>query len=207
MKEKSFVQSDHMNNRELVGTAEYASPEMLNHCVENEKSCDLWALGCILYQFFHECTPFKGYTEKETLEKIKLGHYSIRDDIPFQARDLIQSLLKLNPNDRIGMKSIDEIKSHVFFSGIKFDDLYNTPVPKISKSQSVFCINKNAKKENDELDNCDSDIDIKEDMINSSYSQERINSNTIISSSSTVYSSRNSQDEESPVNENLMDIA
>lgn len=195
MKERKFISSDSSNIKELVGTAEYASPEMLNHCAVNEKSCDLWALGCILYQFFHERTPFKGFNEKETLEKIKLGHYSIRDDIPPQAKCLIQSLLKPNPNDRIGMISIDEIKSHSFFSEINFEELHNTPVPKISKSKSLFCIN-NENKMQKELDNSDTE-DMSNYMINSLYSKNEMNNNTIISSSSTVYSSRNSQYEES----------
>jgi len=41
----------------FVGTAEYVSPEMLNHTYCG-KAGDLWALGCIIYQLFAGKTPF-----------------------------------------------------------------------------------------------------------------------------------------------------
>jgi 3-phosphoinositide dependent protein kinase-1 len=54
---------------DLIGTAEYVSPEM----IESKKttfSSDLWALGIILYQFFHGKTPFMGNSQQETIKNI-----------------------------------------------------------------------------------------------------------------------------------------
>lgn len=53
----------------FVGTAEYVSPEVLM----DKEACpasDLWALGCIIYQFFVGQTPFKGKTEYLTFDNI-----------------------------------------------------------------------------------------------------------------------------------------
>lgn len=61
----------------LIGTAEYVSPEMLNNTVENELSSDLWALGCIIYKFFHGKTPFKGTTELNIFDNILNNRYTL----------------------------------------------------------------------------------------------------------------------------------
>lgn len=192
-----FVKTDSCSQeKELVGTSEYASPEMLNHTVENEKSCDLWALGCILYQFFHERTPFKGFNEKETTENIKKGAYSIREDIDPLALDLIKKLLSMNIDQRIGINKIDELMSHPFFNGINFNYLHKVYVPKIQKSKSVFCLNKGTEgKDNKDIENnSDNESLYHEDnttylMNTSSYFKDHISENTITSSISTVISS------------------
>ena len=49
------VHADRANS--FVGTAEYVSPELLQNKVAF-KSSDLWALGCIIYQFLAGRPPF-----------------------------------------------------------------------------------------------------------------------------------------------------
>jgi serine/threonine protein kinase len=51
---------DNVNNKEfdLVGTAEYIAPEVLEG-KSVDFGVDLWALGCIIYLFLHGKTPFK----------------------------------------------------------------------------------------------------------------------------------------------------
>lgn len=53
----------------FVGTAEYVSPEVLLD-KESGPPADLWALGCIIYQFFAGTPPFKSKTEYLTFEMI-----------------------------------------------------------------------------------------------------------------------------------------
>jgi 3-phosphoinositide dependent protein kinase-1 len=51
-------ENNETNETDLVGTAEYVAPETL----ENKNigiGVDLWALGCIIYQFLHGRTLFK----------------------------------------------------------------------------------------------------------------------------------------------------
>lgn len=74
MKEKRFKkilsQEDIPKNYfDLIGTAEYVSPEMLES-KETFPSSDLWALGIIIFQFFHGKTPFVGSNQQETINNI-----------------------------------------------------------------------------------------------------------------------------------------
>ena len=116
-------EGNNINNDDIIGTVEYASPEMLNNKVENEKSCDIWALGVIMYQMFHGFTPFKGNCHNDIVANIKKGCYTMREDLDESCKDLIGKLLHHDVDNRIGMKDIKDIKSHMFFDGVDFDNI------------------------------------------------------------------------------------
>lgn len=97
----------------FVGTAEYVSPELLrnkNAC----KASDLWAFGCILYQLIAGRPPFKGGSEYLTFNKIVELDYNFPPGFPPAARDLVERLLVLEPEQRL---TIEHIKNHEFFEG------------------------------------------------------------------------------------------
>lgn len=100
----------------FVGTAEYVSPELLtdkNAC----KASDLWAFGCIVYQLLAGRPPFKAANEYLTFQKIVALEYEFPIGFPSVARDLIERLLVLDPQQRL---SLDHIKNHEFFRGIRW---------------------------------------------------------------------------------------
>ncbi|KAG0651739.1 serine threonine kinase [Hyphodiscus hymeniophilus] len=102
--------------RSFVGTAEYVSPELLtdkNAC----KASDLWAFGCIIYQLLTGRPPFKAGNEYLTFQKIVGLDYQFPPGFPPAARDLVERLLVLDPQRRL---SIEHIKNHEFFDGIKW---------------------------------------------------------------------------------------
>ena len=104
--------SDRANS--FVGTAEYVSPELLNHkgaC----KASDLWALGCIIYQLLAGRPPFKAGNEYLTFQKIINLEYTFPPGFPEVAMDLVERLLVADPSRRL---SIGHIKNHQFFDGI-----------------------------------------------------------------------------------------
>ena len=111
LRKKRFVPRED-DDLEMVGTSEYASPEMLSRKVENPKSCDLWSLGCIMYQMFHGYTPFKGSCERETINNVIKGEFTMSETIDEDAKDLIKKLLTIDSKERIGMQSIEEITRH-----------------------------------------------------------------------------------------------
>lgn len=112
----------------FVGTAEYVSPELLNHkgaC----KASDLWALGCIIYQLLVGRPPFKASNEFLTFQKIINLEYSFPAEFPEVARDLVERLLVSDPSRRL---SIEHAKNHKFFEGITWGpELWKQKSPRL----------------------------------------------------------------------------
>lgn len=112
----------------FVGTAEYVSPELLlyNKC---DYRSDIWALGCMLYQFSEGQPPFRGANEMKTFEKIvsldypwnnlntQLGKATMQDNSSASAQYiyLVQRILTLDPKDRLNLQAI---KADPWFSDV-----------------------------------------------------------------------------------------
>lgn len=129
----------------LVGTAEYSSPEMLNNRTVSALTSDIWALGCIIYKFFHGRTPFKARSDFLIIDNIMNMRYAISKDLTEEAQDLIRRLLVEDPKERLGCskdgKSTDfaSIKSHAFFKGFDFNNLnFLTPPIKLNTCPHFF---------------------------------------------------------------------
>jgi serine/threonine protein kinase len=118
----------------LIGTPEYLSPESL---IEGESSpaVDLWALGCIIYLFFHGSTPFKDKTNKLIFNRIENIEYFLDENLNEDIKDIIKKLLVRNPMERLGYGpkefnlDFSALKSHCFFKGINWDNLNDTNPP------------------------------------------------------------------------------
>ena len=156
LKLKKFVKNSNNNNNKLnnddkknkknnyinlIGTAEYVSPEIINGNIINYKSCDIWSFGIIMYQLFHGYSPFKGQSDFETLENIKKGKFIINEKLSYDVKDLIKKLLNYNQKERIGVNDIKDIMNHNFFKGINFNNIFFEKVPenlKKSISDNLF---------------------------------------------------------------------
>lgn len=117
----------------FVGTAEYVSPELLtskNACYAS----DLWALGCILFQFTAGFPPFHAANEYQCFQKITKGEFSIPDGFPVSIADLVQKILVLDPSKRLGAEEcggFGPLKAHAFFADIKWEKLMDSEPPPI----------------------------------------------------------------------------
>ncbi len=134
--------NDIMTSNSLIGTAEYASPEMLKDKIIDYRSTDIWAFGCIIYKFFHGRTPFKASSDREIFKNILTMNFHISSEIPESVQDLLSRILVESPVDRLGSASrgnpndIECLKSHSFFKGLDFSKIQFLPLP--MKVNSLF---------------------------------------------------------------------
>ena len=121
--------------KSFVGTAQYVSPEILTGRGSSGAS-DLWALGCILYQMVTGMPPFQSQSEYLIFQKIQKLEYTFYEGFDESAKDLIKSLLVIEPSDRLGARDgvpYESIRAHSFFKGLDFDTLASSTPPSISE--------------------------------------------------------------------------
>ena len=85
-----------------LGTPLYIAPEVLSKSYTEK--CDIWSCGVILFILLSGSLPFKGTNQKELYHKIHRGIYSMSggrwDGISKHAKNLVQSMMEINPLDR-----------------------------------------------------------------------------------------------------------
>ena len=91
--------------RSMCGTLEYMSPEVLQKKEQTEK-IDIWGLGILLFEIFHEFTPFKNLNSQEIIEIVSNHKISFRENLNLKVKFLILRLLKIDPNERPSAEQI-----------------------------------------------------------------------------------------------------
>uniref|UniRef100_H2T8X5 non-specific serine/threonine protein kinase n=1 Tax=Takifugu rubripes TaxID=31033 RepID=H2T8X5_TAKRU len=112
-------------DKQVCGTPEYIAPEVILRQGYG-KPVDWWAMGVILYEFLVGCVPFFGDTPEELFGQVVSDEiiWPEGDDaLPTDAQDLITSLLKQNPLERLGTGGASEVKQHPFFLGFDWTGL------------------------------------------------------------------------------------
>lgn len=106
----------------FVGTHEYLAPEIIKG-EGHGSAVDWWTFGIFLFELLYGKTPFKGSGNRATLFNV-VGQQLKFPDAPatsHASRDLIQSLLVKEPQNRLGVKrGATEIKQHPFFEGVNW---------------------------------------------------------------------------------------
>ncbi|PIO72290.1 hypothetical protein TELCIR_05785 [Teladorsagia circumcincta] len=120
-----------MRRTSFVGTAQYVSPEVL----EGEPvspATDLWAFGVVIYQFLTGKHAFHDESEYLMYKRIQKLLYTYPVDFPNIVKDLIDRLLVIKPENRLGAEKTggpEAIRSHKFFDGVDWNDLINSEPP------------------------------------------------------------------------------
>ncbi|KAL8117100.1 hypothetical protein AgCh_015127 [Apium graveolens] len=117
-----FISEPVAKSNSFVGTEEYIAPEIIKGD-GHSSAVDWWALGILLYEMLYGRTPFKGKNRQKTFGNILYKELTFPSSIAVSlaAKQLIHSLLKRDPDNRLGSDSgPNEIKEHAFFRGIKW---------------------------------------------------------------------------------------
>ncbi|CAG4985243.1 unnamed protein product [Colias eurytheme] len=114
------------SDKQVCGTPEYIAPEVILRQGYG-KPVDWWSMGIILYEFLVGCVPFFGDTPEE------LFAHTVNDDIEWpseddfpiamEARTIITELLARNPRDRLGTGGTHQVKEHIYFYGLDWNNL------------------------------------------------------------------------------------
>nr|POF12968.1 serine/threonine-protein kinase ppk18 [Quercus suber] len=122
------------SDRRFVGTPDYLAPETINGAGQDEMS-DWWSIGCILFECLYGTPPFNADTPEEVFQHIlnRNIHWPEEDEdvvVSDEARDLINRLLCVDPDERLGSNKDEslanggeEIKAHPWFAGLNWGRL------------------------------------------------------------------------------------
>jgi 3-phosphoinositide dependent protein kinase-1 len=132
----------------FVGTPEYVSPEVLNEDHDISIACDLWAVGCIIYQLLTGLPPFHAETEYLIFQTINnhiegTSEIEYPPSVPSTAKDIIAAMLIRDPPSRLGAggegaeNSYAVLKGKEFFTGIPWEHLSTIAPPYIPDESSL----------------------------------------------------------------------
>lgn len=121
-------------NRRFVGTPDYLAPETIKGEKQNETS-DWWSVGCIMFEFLYGYPPFHDTEAELVFENILARKIRWPDDeecepVSDEAKDLINRLLCMDPDERLGANREgkfssggEEIRNHPCLQTINWDSL------------------------------------------------------------------------------------
>ncbi|KAI5959746.1 RIM15 [Candida pseudojiufengensis] len=135
-KDEAESSADGAEFKRFVGTPDYLAPETIEGIGQSEAS-DWWSIGCILFEFLYGYPPFHADTPEQVFDNILSGiiqwpDLPVEEDLQFcspEGKDLIEKLLNLNPEQRLGSNGTIEIMQHPFFNHVKWDTIFDEPAP------------------------------------------------------------------------------
>ncbi|EGV62048.1 spindle assembly checkpoint kinase [Yamadazyma tenuis] len=89
----------------ICGTLDYLSPEMVNSMAYDFKS-DIWSLGVLIYELLVGKPPFEHHDRNVTYKRIVGLDLKFPPFVNDEAKELILSLLKTNPSDRLPLEQV-----------------------------------------------------------------------------------------------------
>lgn len=119
--------------RRFVGTPDYLAPETIRGEPQDETS-DWWSVGCIMYEFLYGFPPFHASEPDQVFANIlaRRIHWppEEEDDVSPEAKDLINKLLCIDPQERLGSNKDEkfasggeEIRNHSWFELLNWQTL------------------------------------------------------------------------------------
>ncbi|OTF77362.1 maternal embryonic leucine zipper kinase-like protein [Euroglyphus maynei] len=90
------------------GSPAYAAPELLRGLTYSGPAVDVWSAGILLYSLLVGQLPFDDENMNNLYKKIQIGRFTMPQWLSADVRDLIATMLRSNPTDRITVaKALD----------------------------------------------------------------------------------------------------
>ena len=170
-----FGLSHEFNGEELLktkcGSPSYAAPEIIKGLPYDGFKTDVWCCGIILYAMVCGYLPFEGDNNKILFKNIVECKPDIPEYLSEDTQDLISSILKPEPNDRL---TIEQIKEHDFY--LRGKNLCDIDYPKMQRllNQKRYNMNKDNSLKN-EIDAGLDDVEFINQKINITIDNESDN--------------------------------
>jgi len=125
------------NARTLCGTDLYMAPEMISGTSAGYgKAVDFWSLGVITFEMLTGDTPFYAKETKRLYRMILTSKPRYPSWLTSGCVNLLKGLLNRNVEQRLGaaestmfkVRGVQELKDHVFFKGLNWNDLADLKV-------------------------------------------------------------------------------
>ena len=97
---------DETKMRTFCGSPFYSAPECLKQIQYDGKLSDIWSLGVILYELVSGEHPWTSSNTGLMIKQITSANYQMPKDLTPACEDLIRSLLKVKPSDRLTVNDI-----------------------------------------------------------------------------------------------------
>ncbi|EGG13372.1 putative protein serine/threonine kinase [Cavenderia fasciculata] len=127
---------EHKVTYSKVGSPEYMAPEMLTG-KGYDMTYDYWSLGVVFFEMLFGETPFGGDTPEEVFKNIMdwktiLDWNYLSDLVSSNALDLLKVLL-CDPEKRT---TGDDLKKHIYFEGLDWDNVHKIVPPFVPQVQN-----------------------------------------------------------------------
>ncbi|CAG9532541.1 unnamed protein product [Cercopithifilaria johnstoni] len=88
------------------GSPAYAAPELIQGLPYKGHQVDIWSMGVLLYTLLCGCLPFEDDNVQKLYAKIATGKYYEPNYVSPLSRDLLKSLLQVDPEKRITISKL-----------------------------------------------------------------------------------------------------
>ena len=123
-----------------VGTPDYIAPEVFSQNGYGEEA-DWWSIGVMFFEMVVGFPPFFSENPSDTCKKIVKWreHFSIPEDANLspEAESFILRMVS-QPESRLGVHGVEEIKKHPFFKGIDWNNIRNMKAPFIPELKNDY---------------------------------------------------------------------
>jgi len=120
--------------RSFCGSVAYLAPEILNRSGHGPP-VDLYGIGVLLYEMLTGRPPFYNRDKERLYHNIKHAPLELPSSASRRAGDLIASLMRRNPAQRLGARKTSEVRHHPFFAGLSWDAILRREVPALTWSR------------------------------------------------------------------------